>query len=202
MVDTGKVSAPMETVATAGGDGGVPIGATFQGEAGAAPAGALVRVTNLDSENATVVTGASDDGSFSITIPVVDGDELRFEAVVGERRSEPSDALISGNRLEPSPRHACVALEPGFALELTGQSAGIVSVVSSCDSEVTLANPSARLGLPDFELDTELPAVAAAGERVDLTILHPSAGEGEDVIFVDVTLSGETLRYPVTLYAE
>jgi len=69
---------------------GPPAGATAEstnageaheidGQPGAVPGNAVVRVTNLDSTDTASSTTASSDGHFTIEVPVVFGNELRFE---------------------------------------------------------------------------------------------------------------------------
>jgi hypothetical protein len=207
MVDTGKVRPEPTYVVTEGSDGGVPLGIVFEGGPGAAPAQSSVIVTNLDSTIAPVATTTRGDGSFIVNVPMELSDELRFEAETGTGRTPPSDGRISelpDAGLLPGRRHACLSLEPGFSLDLTGENTGNLLLRNQCDAAVALDNPRFRTEGSDFTLLTTLPVEIPAGQTTTFEFAHVPAGgsASEVVLFFDVTLSGETLRYPITLYAK
>lgn len=175
------------------------------------PAHSTVRVTNLDRMDATVAVDVPEGRSADLIVSVIDGEELRFEAVTGELRSQPADAIfvlddaLSGAfHLAPAERFACLKLEPGYRLDITGAPRATLSLENGCASPLTLDNARSRLALPDFTLDAALPVEVAAAASTELTIDFAAAAAGvrEDVLFIDVTLEGTTLRYPVTLWAE
>jgi hypothetical protein len=180
------------------------------GASGAVPAGAVVRVTNLDSMLPVSADSATDQGSFQVVVVVLDGQELRFEWVLGERRSAPADAIFVRPdpasrvfQLMPSPRFECLRLEPGVALDFPADGPATLSVHNDCASPVTLENPRSRLTLPDFALPDTLPLEVAPGASAELVtdFTRAAAGLREDVLLLDVTLDAETLRYPITLRA-
>ncbi len=206
MVDTGKVRPEPTYIVTEGSDGGVPLGMVFEGEPGAAPAQSSVIVTNLDSTLAPISTTARNDGSFIVNVPMALSDELRFEAVTSLGRTPPSDGRISDipdATLRPGRRHACLSLEPGFSLDLTGKNTENLVFRNQCDAPIELVDPRFRTDGSDFTLVTPLPAEIPAGQTTTLELAHvPASGSASEVVlFVDVTLSGVTLRYPITLYA-
>ena len=206
MVDTTKVKPEPTYIVTEGSDGGVPLGVVFTGGPGAAPAQSQVIVTNLDSTLAPLATTTGSDGSFIVNIPMELSDELRFEAITSSGRTPPSDGRISdtpGAALRSGRRHGCLSLEPGFSLDLTGENTGAVTLRNDCGDALSLENPRFRTEGSDFTLLTELPLEIAPGGSSTLEFAHVPAGgsASEVVLFVDVTLSGETLRYPITLYA-
>jgi hypothetical protein len=206
MVDVTKVRPPETFIVSEGHGGGTPIGVPLEGAPGAAPANTLVVVTNLDSTDEPLVTTTRGDGSFSLTIPVGPGDELRFESVSSGRRSPPSDALFPeppGARLVAVSRFECLSLEPGFSLDLTGENGGSVVLRNRCDDAVEVDDPRFRTENADFALSTALPLEIAARGTATLEFAHtPASGSASEVVvFIDVTLSGETLRYPITLHA-
>jgi hypothetical protein len=184
--------------------------AMIYGAPGSVPAFATVRVTNLDLPVAAAASDARDDGSFNVPVTVENGQELRFDWIQGDQRSEPADALFvqpdpaqPGFTLELSPRFDCLTLTPGYLLELEADGSVTLSLTSSCDSEVTLDNARSRIGLTDFTLQTALPLSLAPGDSTELTIdfSRSTAGFREDTLLVDVTLGAETIRYPITLRA-
>lgn len=175
------------------------------------PAHSTVRVTNLDRLDPTVAVDVPDGAGANLILSVTDGEELRFEAVSGEQRSQPADALfvvddpLSGAfHLAPAERFACLTAEPGYRLDVAGATQVTLSLENGCESPLTLDNVRSRLALPDFTLADALPIEVAATASRALTIDFTPAATGvrEDTLFVDVTLDGTTIRYPFTLRAE
>lgn len=180
------------------------------GSRGAVPPGAVVRATNLDEMLETAAVNAAPQGSFELAIWVLDGQELRFEWVDGQRRSAPADAVFvlpdpTSERFElvPSPRFDCLRLDPGFVLDLGETTQATLSVTNDCGSVLGLANARTRLTPSDFTLPA-LPSELSSGESVALDVGFEQAAPGprEDIFFVDVTLGAETIRYPITLRRE
>lgn len=187
--------------------------AEIVGSPGTVPARATVRVTNLDQPVAAAAVDAGDNGAFSISVPVVSGQELRFEWVDVGRRSAPVDAFfIEANpaepafELQPSPRFECLELSPPFALEFQAAGSAKLKLSNRCRDTLTLDNPRARVGLPVFTLPTELPPIAS-GDSSELSVSFDSGDPAnptpfsEDTLLFDVTLGNETIRYPITLRA-
>jgi hypothetical protein len=178
---------------------------------GNVPPGATVRVTNLDTTDTVVAGPGTPQGGFEVALIVTDGQELRFEWVNGAERSAPADAIISRPdplgeffRLNPSPRFACLKVIPGFVLELDEKNHAMLGIENGCDDPVQLSNLRSRLSLRDFALPATVPAEVPAGESAEIEVdfTRDSAGLREDVLFIDVTLAGTTIRYPITLRAE
>ena len=174
---------------------------------GAATPGASVRVLDLDTRDPAVSTTAASDGSFALLVPVRSGDELRLQAQTGGARSEPVDLIYRSvelaDTLEPSPRHDCVTLDPGFELAFAGSVSRSLRVQNACSGPIVLSAPRFRLDGADFELESVLPLTLPAGSEglLDLTLLRPAPPAREDVLFVDISLDGRALRYPIGLYA-
>ena len=94
------------------------------------PAHSTVRVTNLDRMDPTVAVDVPEGKAADLIVSVIDGEELRFEAITGELRSQPADAIfvlddpLSGAfHLAPAERFACLKLEPGYRLDMNGEPA-------------------------------------------------------------------------------
>jgi hypothetical protein len=183
----------------------------LDGEPGAAPGNAVVRVTNLDGTDQAYATTAFADGHFSITLPVKLGDELRFEWLLGTDRSQPVDALYladtSGSvRLQPSPRFDCVKLSPGFVLDFGAAQNDTLAlqVQNQCAAELSIDSHSLRRKLPDFSCSTATPLTFAAGTSatLDVSLARSSNAAVEDTLFFNLTQGGSTIRYPVTLSAD
>jgi len=183
----------------------------LDGEPGAAPNNAVVRVTNLDGTDQAYATTAFDDGHFSITLPVKLGDELRFEWLLGAERSVPLDALYLADtngsfRLQPSPRFDCVKLTPGFVLDFgTAQNATLsLQARNDCPAELSIDSHSLRRNLPEFSCSTATPLTFAPGTSATLDVSLARTGNAalEDTLFFNLTQAGTTFRYPVTLSAD
>jgi hypothetical protein len=181
----------------------LPIG----GQPGAATPGAIVRAIDLDTLDPSVSTTAASDGSFTLTVAVRSGDELRLQAQTESGRSAAVDLIYRSvefvDTLTQSPRHECVTLEPGFELDFADSVSRSLRVRNSCSSPIVLAGPRFRLGTADFELDSSLPITLEAGGEglLDLRLLSPTPPLREDVLFVDIALADQVLRYPIGLYA-
>lgn len=177
--------------------------------AGKLPAHTTVRATNLDRTDATVaVTVSSARAAADLFIAVIDGEELRFEAVLDGVRSAPADALFVADsadgrafHLDAAPRFACLELD--YSLELTTGQASL-DLANGCASAITLDNQRLRLGAPDFALETTLPLEVPAAQSAPLSFgfTRAAAGFREDISLFDVTLDGATIRYPITLRVE
>jgi hypothetical protein len=183
----------------------------IEGAPGAVPGRATVRVTNLDQAFVATAVDARADGSFTIPLLVVDGEELRFEWLQGQQRSEPADALFMkpdpaepAFELQPSPRFSCLLLAPGYVLEFAVDGPVTLTLENGCDDAITIDNARSRIGLADFTPPAALPVSVAAGESDELVVdfARAVAGFREDTLLIDVTLGAETIRYPITLRAE
>jgi len=179
----------------------------IEGQPGAATPGASVRVIDIDTRDPAVTTTARSDGSFTLSVPVRNGDELRLQAQTDSVRSTPVDLIYRAvelvDTLEPSPRHECVTLDPGFDLDFSGAVRRSVRVQNACSGPIVLAEPRFRLDSAGFELDRSLPITLAAGSEglLDLTLQSPAPPAREDVLLVDISLDGRVLRYPIGLFA-
>ena len=182
-------------------------GVHIYGLSGAAPSGALVRVTNLDGTDPPSTVNVQPDGSFDVVVNVTSGQELRFDWLRGAERGEPQDArfitMPSPFHLEPSQRFDCVKLTPGFSVDFGLALTQTLLVENECASSITLAAPRARLGLPDFALETALPIDIEPGleTTLGLTFTRAQTTAREDTLFFDVTRDGVAIRYPITLLA-
>jgi hypothetical protein len=172
------------------------------GAPGAATPGATLRAINLDLELPVVSAAVAADGSFSTSVLASSGNELRFQALLQGLRSAPADFLYTsadGDQLAPSQRFDCLALSPGFDLDVPASGSARLRVDSSCDGTVTLSNPRFRSG-GRFALDPALPLEIPAGGEGSLELRLTSPG-AEDVLFLGVTQGTQTLRYPIGLFA-
>lgn len=181
-----------------------PASIGIEGAKGVVTPEVLVRVTNLDDENQTVVTNSSADGSFALKVTVSPDDELRLEAVSPSSglRSPPVDLVFAAGTLRPSERFSCLGVEPGLELSFARAGAQSLTLSNGCATPITVQSASSRRSLPDFALATALPLASAAGESTTLSVaFSPSSAENqEDVLFLMLDDGTTTLRYPITVY--
>lgn len=209
-VDLSRVGPPLgaSTESTSGGEAH-----EIDGQPGAVPGNAVVRVTNLDGTDTAYSTTAFSDGHFKVDVPVVYGNELRFEWLLGSTRSAPVDALFLKDlhtpadfQLQLSARFDCVSLKPGFLLDFaTAQTSTLsVQVENQCAPELSIDSQSLRRMLPDFSPATTLPLTIPTGTsaNLDVTFTRMNAAGAEDTLFFNLTQGSTTIRYPVTLWAD
>jgi hypothetical protein len=175
----------------------------IDGPNGSAPPGATVRITNLDNDSDPAEAVADTDGSFTLVAAFNPGEELRFEVLSGKRRSPPADGVVgTAFDITASERFACLTLEPGFLLEFAqGGSSASLRFSSTCADDVVLDNARLRVGTPGFTVQTPLPftLTPSGSQSVDVALSGQATSGSEDVLFIDVTLAGQTIRYPITL---
>lgn len=172
--------------------------------AGAVPPGATVHVTDLDGADPVVATTAAVDGSFMVSVLLTPGDELRFQAIASGVRGAPLDARYESNgALTPSVRPDCVGIDPGFELDFSGGIANqSATITNSCADVITVSGSTLRLGLPEFtaEAVTAGPVPMGAATTRSASYTPSTRVEREDVMFVDITTGGATVRYAFTLH--
>jgi len=170
------------------------------------PDGLLVRVTDLDNTAPPAEAPTPADGGFSLALTAATGDELRFEWILADQHSPPTDAILTEANgalsLVASTRFDCLQLVPQYSVEFTSTSATL-TLRDGCAASVSLSAPRTRLGFTDFTLTTPLPLDIAPGneQALALTFARRIAGPREDTLFLDVTLGTQTIRYPITLSA-
>jgi hypothetical protein len=185
---------------------------TIEGSAGAVPANAVVRVTNLDGTDPAYATTARDDGNFDLALLVAFGNELRFEWVLGQEHStHPVDAFFAhapGDnvkfQLEPSPRFDCLHLTPAYVLDFGAAASATlpVTVQNTCTGDVTLDAPVLRRGAQGFQTAFAAQTIApSSSAMLSASYTRTSAGAAEDTLLFNATNAGTTIRYPVTLSA-
>jgi hypothetical protein len=180
-----------------------------KGQPGSVTPGSLVRALNLDAAEPAVEVSSLQDGSFQLTIVANVGDELRFEAVAGAVRSPPVDVRVAqvdfADAFEPSARHDCVELEPGYRIPLASSGGAQWVVRNACDDVLSLSTPRFRLmttGADELTLATGLPLAVPPGESATLELTStPGARLPEDqVLFIDVAVAERPIRYPFSVH--
>ncbi len=172
------------------------------GTAGAVPAGAVVRVLNLDDTGDAVATTAGADGSFSLAIIANAGDELRFEGRTADSYLSPVDVKVTADLsgVVASQRPACVVLESGYALDVAVGAPGVVSLRNECEDEISVADVRLRLDDAGFAFDWTAPVVIASGASATVSVeLVPNGAPAQDVLFLQLSTELGAARYPVSL---
>ena len=83
--------------------------------------------------------------------------------------------------------------------EFAGSTASL-TLENHC-SDATLAQPRLRQGAGTLSVTPTLPVTIGAAENATLSVdFAPSGAAREDVLFFDVSVGAETIRYPITLY--
>ena len=182
-----------------------PFPLPIQGRPGAVDPRATVRITDLEDIRAPLTSVAQPNGAFLLQITVNAGDELRVQALVGDERSVPLDLRVIGPAeaptLLPSARHSCVEFEPPLSLGFSGQAQVALEVSNGCAAAIALSNPRFRLATGEYQLSTSLPLELQPAERASLELTRIDVPNPEEqVLFLDVDLSGVVIRYPVTLF--
>lgn len=168
-----------------------PVG--IEGGPGAAsPAGATVRIFNLDAATSPRETLVADDGSFLVEIEMQPGDEARLQVLAPDARSKPVDFVVVGHDLAPEPSThalgACLSLTP--PLELDAATTSVVVATSACAEPVTLAAPYVRATATGFVVGDggSWPATLATGDSVSIAVeFQASEGTLEEIFFVEAT---------------
>lgn len=203
-LDLDRVSTPFEAASPAG-------EISLSGGADAAsPAGATVRVYNLDSEAPPAEAVVQEDGSFELTLPGEPGDQVRIQVIDGDLRSTPVDLFYQESDIDTLPPGQvtaaevarCLVLEPPY--ELVIRESGGVQVNNGCAFDVVLDAPRPRVAVPGLELgaDRSWPATLAAGQILVVTAqLPPDSGFTEEIFFILVT-DPAPVRYAITLRVE
>ncbi len=206
-LDITKVGGPRETVTASEcigePDSCPPVIVSISGEPGAATPNTLLRVTNLDTRDPVTAVEVRVDGGFEIVLSVTEAQELRFQVLDGSVRGAPEDVILHNAPLylEPSLRHECLTLAPGFDVAALSGTAS-VELHNGCAEPVLLAQPRFRLGLPGFGQPALLPQTLAPGEGTTLVIGVDGAQPSEDVLLLDATLGATTIRYPITIHVD
>jgi hypothetical protein len=201
------MAVPIDAVSTVPpkvGPGGRPELPAIVGDAGSVPPGAQVSLTDLDTTLPPTIVGADADGSFLVPLDFNSGDELRLEVVRGDERSLPTDLLVSDAfEISAPARLDCLQFEPELSVQLKSDPpTASLSITNHCATDAVLENARLRAGVTDFSLATALPLTIPTGETgtLDVALSPPSAPPEVDVLFVDVTADGTTVRYPITLW--
>jgi hypothetical protein len=199
-IDVSRVASAEDAVAQLGG----PMPIQLIGDVGAATPSSTVRVLNLDDLREAVATTADAEGRFALAVIANAGDELRFEASTKDGFSAPVDARVMDDLsgIAISRRPDCLALESGYALELTPGKTGSVRLMNECDGEVSVDDVRLRRGDAGFSIASATPFALSPGASTSVDVqLTPGSTPTQDVLFLELTVEGQAARYSVSLRA-
>jgi hypothetical protein len=185
---------------------------TAIGQPGAGPPGHVLRVTNLDDVQAPSDVVIADDGSFEISVPGENGDELRFHTRDGRERDEPID-VIWNYGFTLSERIDCVTLTPplqrDYGLVEVGGTPVINTVVlrNECAETVQVTAVRFRTAAGDYSFEASNPVppvdVVPDDTRAWYVVFSPAQiGDSESIVFVEVTTPEGADRYPITVFGD
>ena len=174
------------------------MGQVLSGDPGAAPPGVEVWIWELENAEPPLVAASGAEGGFLIRLPRSLSGEVRLQARAGRDRSIPSDATVSGIDLIPVEQPSCLVVPP--EVELTDRSARI-ALDNDCDGAVELTSFQLRAGEPALTIEAPGSATLPAGSRIELRARAAGVATVEDILFVNATVEGAPVRYPVTVIA-
>lgn len=173
--------------------------------AGASPPGARLRVTNLDGTDPPVETIVDDDGSFAVSVAGEEGDELRFRAELEGFTFTPVDVVWENGTFTPSTRISCVTLDPQFEIDFetiqtAGSGSSSIEVRNDCGEDLGVSQVRTRLSAAEITLGSlPSPINNTLSGRLDVEFRPTGTGRTEDTVFIELTTSSESARYPITV---
>ncbi len=161
------------------------------------PEGEVI-VTNLDATDSPSVAKVQLDGSFDVAVPGQPGQRFRFQAKVGDARSEPFDLAVDSTGSVVSavtPTSACLTIAPAAwaAFDGAGDARSLV-IKNTCGETASIDTPQLRRGRAGFTFSPTDAIDLADGETATLTVVAGGASELEDVLLLDVAGPAPELR--------
>jgi hypothetical protein len=177
------------------------------GGPGAVLPGTTLWGVNLDGVLDPQTTVVNADGSFSLGVFALPGQELRVQTRDGDERSRPVDLRVPRGEIVRR-TEACLTLEPALELRRPAIDVGMldrqrVRLTNGCEAEVVIDEVVLRRPSDAWSVATPGPITLPAGASSDLEVVFqaPSAGLHEEILFV-VIGAPEADRRPITLSGE
>lgn len=177
------------------------------GAPGAALPGTTLWGVNLDDVLDPQTTVVNADGSFSLAVSALPGQELRVQTRDGDDRSRPVDLLVPRGELV-RPTEDCMRFEPARELRRPAIDVGVadrqrVRLTNGCGADVVIDEVVLRRPSDAWSVATPGPITVPAGASTDLEVVFqaPRAGPYEEILFV-VVGAPEPDRRPITLSGE
>ncbi len=171
------------------------------GGAGAVePAGASLRIANLETGDPVVAVAVGEDGAFSAVVEILGSDELRLWAVAGEERSEPVDIVLSDPVVRaPRPLAECFRTRPALEAFVEEGRDLALELVNDCDEPLGLSRASLREPDAPFSVGPAPGAIEAGGSAILVVAFAPVAAEPAEAILIVEVDAPVADRRPVTL---
>jgi len=169
----------------------------------AVPAGAIVRVYNLDSTEPPANATSNADGSFKLEVLGSYGDELRLQLLTDTDRRTPVDFVIPDfGHPTPSvrPLADCLLITPSTQMDASRVSA--LHVENRCAEQVQIQAPRVRRDVPGLQVQagSDWPAIVPPSTSIDVPIVfHPSTDVDEEIVFIEAA-TPQVDRRPITVY--
>lgn len=176
------------------------------GSPGAALPGTTLWGVNLDDVLDPQTTVVNADGSFSLAVFALPGQELRVQTRDGVDRSRPVDVLVPRGEIV-RPTEACLTLEPALelrrAVDVGAPDPQRVRVTNGCGAQVVIDEVALRRPSEAWSVATPGPITVPVGASADLEVVFqpPRVGLHEEILFV-VIGAPEVDRRPITLSGE
>lgn len=166
---------------------------------------AQLRIYNLETADTRVDSPVAEDGSFSVDLPGVAGDDLRLQVRSDQGISEPLDITgIGVAQRVVTPLGDCLTIKPRAQVEFGDVSISDfdvheVEMVNQCQQNVSLYGLGQLMGSPGFSFivsaDLEIPQ--GASRSFGIAFAPGRQGEHEDVVVL--SFENDTERRPITM---
>lgn len=165
------------------------------GPGSAEPAGAVVHVVNLDTQDAEAVATVGADGAFQVQVSATPGETLRVQIVAGSERSNPIDLVVDASSVRvASPSIPCLTTVPASQFAFRDQRAVLVEIRSQCEQVVSISGARLRFGSTAFSLG-DVPLDVAPGTSVSLPLSYlPSGSADQDILILEFSAPAQDRR--------
>ena len=172
------------------------------------PAGDVLRVTNLELNDAPLETAVSSTGSFSIGVDALVGNVHRVQAFLAGQPSLPVD-LIGRIGILPDPElevivqplAECLQVDPPLVVgPFEPSEPQTVTISNTCAADMEIGGTSLRLDPSSFEITGAILGVLPSGADTSFVITFNPTGvtSFEDIVFIEL-VAPEAGRIPITL---
>ncbi|MCA9647504.1 MAG: hypothetical protein H6718_11125 [Polyangiaceae bacterium] len=166
---------------------------------------AQLRIYNLETADTRADAPVADDGSFSIDLPGIAGDDLRLQARSDLGISEPLDITGVGVAQNVvTPLGDCLTIKPRAevdfgAVSISDFDVHEVEMVNECAQDVSLYGLGQLMGSPGFSfiVSADLTIPQGASRSFGIAFAPGRQGEHEDVVIL--SFENDTERRPITM---
>ncbi|MGE3674181.1 MAG: hypothetical protein AB7K71_31205 [Polyangiaceae bacterium] len=168
-------------------------------------AGAQLRIYNLETADTRADAPVADDGSFSVDLAGIAGDDLRLQVRSDLGISEPLDITGVGVAQNVvTPLGDCLTIKPRAEVDFGSVSISDfdvheVEMVNDCTQDVSLYGLGQLMGSPGFSfiVSADLAIPQGASRSFGIAFAPGRQGEHEDVVIL--SFENDTERRPITM---